>query len=382
MKKIIVIILLSVSFLASFGVSITAKADELTDNVNEQMENLDLTELDEYYENIVGGSESATTTIWEMLNGEFEFDFNGVGSFILNSFFVKIKSLIAPILSVIAVAVFLSFLNGTRGSFLSDSVYESIFIACFSVIVIILIGLFTSVVINVKNDIENLTKLNEIMSPIIITLMLASGANTSAVAFKPSVAFLSGGIMQIMRVVVIPLIGVSTVFGILSYFSKEIKLKKFSELFTSVIKWIFGITISVYGVFLTVQGIGSASYDGISVKAAKYVLSNSVPIVGGFLKDGFDIVIAGSVLIKNTVGLTTVFLIFYTLLSTVALIAAISLLLNFTASVTESFSDERISGFCTFLSKKLTFVLATFLIVGFMFFLTVLMMIFTANGVL
>jgi hypothetical protein len=54
---------------------------------------------------------------------------------------------------------------------------------------------------------------------------------------------------------------------------------------------------------MTVQGITSASIDGISIRATKYAISNSIPIVGGFLRDGFDIVIAGSVLIKNAVGI-------------------------------------------------------------------------------
>ena len=382
MKKAIIFLFLSLLVILCFSCSDKVCADELSDNVKEQIEALDLSELEEYYKNLMGEEESITETIKKMLGGEFSFDYNGISDFVIKAFFSKVKKIIPPILSVVAIAVFLSLLNGIKGSFFKDSIYETVFFACFSAAIIILFSIFANIFIEVKNNIENLTKLSEIMSPIILTLMISSGAETSAAVFKPSVLFLSGGVMEIIASFILPVIAVGLVMGTLSFFSREIKLKKFSDFFGSVIKWVFGITITVYGVFLTVQGIGSATFDGISFKAAKYVISNTVPLVGGFLKDGFDLVVAGSILIKNTVGIAVVILIFYTAISTTALIAAFSLLLNFTASITESFSDERLSGFCTLLSKHLGYLLAALLITSLMFFITVLFMIFSANGVL
>ena len=382
MKKAIIILMGFIGVLTLFGYNTSVKADELTDSVNEQIERLDLSGLESYYQDILGDDESITDKIKDMLSGNFSIEYENVSDFILSAFFSKVKKLIAPILSVVAIAIFLSFLNGVKGAFFNDGIYETMFIACFSAVAVILFSIFISVFTEIKNDIENLTKLSEIMSPIILTLMVSSGAKVSASVFKPSVLFLSGGVMEIISSFILPIVSIALIFGTLSFFSKEIKLKKFSDFFGSVIKWVFGIVITVYGVFLTVNGIGSATFDGISFKAAKYVISNSVPIVGGLIKDGFDLVVAGSILIKNTVGIAVIIIIFHTIISTVALIAAFSLLLNFTASVTETFSDERISGFCSVLSKHLGFLLAALLTVALMFFITVLFMIFSANGVL
>lgn len=381
MKKILIIIFVFLIIFLCLAFTNRVNADELSDTIEEQMENLDLSGLDDYYENILDNKESITEKIQSMLNGEFSFDYNNILQFVINAFFSKVKKLIAPIITVIAIAIFLSFLVGIKSSFLDDSLYQTIFLACFSAISFILISLYLSIFIDIKNDIENLMKLTEIMSPIILSLMISSGAKVSATVFQPSVLFLSGTVMEIISSFILPLIGVNMVFCSISFFSKDIKLKKFADFFGSIIKWVFGIVITVYSVFMTINGIGGASYDGISFKATKYLISNSVPIVGGFLKDGFDIIVAGSILIKNSIGIAVIIMIFYTVISTVALIAALSILLNFTASVTESFSDERISGFCSLVIKNLSFLLASLLVVGLLFFITVLFMIFSANGV-
>jgi stage III sporulation protein AE len=132
--------------------------------------------------------------------------------------------------------------------------------------------------------------------------MVASGGNVSASVYKPAVAFLSSGIINVILTIVLPLIALMIIFNTLSNFSSSIKLEKFSELGASIIKWIIGLIVAVFGIFLSVQGITSATFDGISIKATKFAISNSIPLVGGFLKDGFDLVVAGSILIKNAIG--------------------------------------------------------------------------------
>lgn len=342
------------------------------------MDNIDLSNFENYLNDI--GKDDLISTINKMLSGEFEYDYLTVINSLTGDFISKIKTYLPVFLSVIGIAVFLSIIQGLKSAVFNESVYETVFFACFLTIALLLSGTVSTIFINAKNTIENMAKLNEIMSPIILTLMVSSGATFSAKVFRPSVLFLSGGVIEIISSVVFPLISAAVIFGLISFFSKEIKLKKFSDFFTSVIKWIFGITATVYGVFVTVQGIGSVFYDGISVKAAKYVLSNTVPLVGGLIKDGFDIIIAGSVLIKNTLGIAAIIAIFFTVIPVIAEIAAFSLLLKLTGAITESFSDDRVSGFCTSLSKYLGFVVAALLIVSLMFFITTLFMIISANG--
>ena len=67
MKKAIIILTGFIGVLTLFGYNTSVKADELTDSVNEQIERLDLSGLESYYQDILGDDESITDKIKDML---------------------------------------------------------------------------------------------------------------------------------------------------------------------------------------------------------------------------------------------------------------------------------------------------------------------------
>ena len=231
----------------------------------------------------------------------------------------------------------------------------------------------------VADYVENISKINEIMSPIIITLMIASGHTISASVYKPTVSFFTNGIINVILLVILPLISLVLVFGIISVFSKNIRFNKFVDFFSSLIKWIIGLSLTIFGIFLSVQGLSSAIHDGVSIKAAKYAISNSVPIVGGFLRDSFDLTIAGSILIKNAIGISSLILLINYVIFPIIEIAIFSLMLKLTTALAESISDNKTSQLCGYVSKALSFLNVIIILTGFMLFISILLMIFSAN---
>ena len=158
--------------------------------------------------------------------------------------------------------------------------------------------------------------------------MAASGGGVSAAVYRPAVAFMSGSIANLFLTVVMPIAVVVIVLSFLGNLSEEVRTEKLGDFFKSVSKWIVGLALGIFSVFLSVQGITAAQYDGVSLRAAKYVISGSVPIVGGFLSGGVEIVIAGRALIKNALGSFALFLLFGVLLRPVLLFAALQLFLR------------------------------------------------------
>ena len=169
------------------------------------------------------------------------------------------------------------------------------------------------------------------------------------------------------------------IFSVISNLSTSVKINKLIDFVTGIIKWVLGITITVFTLFMTVNGISSANSDGVSMKLAKYTISNSVPIIGGFIKDGFDIVVAGSILIKNAIGLSSVFVLFYLVLSPVLAMASFSLVIKLVAGLVEPISDPRLSSLCLCVSKCIAYLNACLLAVGFMFFINILLMTFSVS---
>lgn len=371
-------------FFSSYYVSSPQKtyADELSDGIQGELDNLDLSELERFYnENVRTGEKNFDETLRNLLEGKYEFDYGNILDYTLKVVLVDVVKMLPSFLSVMAICVLCALLSGIKGSFFDEGIAEIIFFVCSLCIVLLLSSEIILIWQISKKAIENIAILSEIMSPVILTLMIASGGTVSAAVYKPSVLFLSGGIIGIITNVVFPLVGIMIIFSIVNAFSKNVKLNKFSEGIAGAIKWILGISFTVYGLFLSVQGITSATFDGISLKAAKYAISNSVPLVGGYIRDGFDLVIAGSVLIKNAVGITGTFALFFVLLSPILQIAGASVLLRITSGFAGAIApDASASSLCFELNKGASYIAAAVLCSGLAFFVTVLLMTFSANA--
>ena len=383
MKKKIYALLLSFFVLGIFFCFPTQQvyADELSDSIQQELDNLDLSQLENFYNEVVsGGNSDFATVLGNMLSGNFGSDYNSVYEYMFNAILSDVFETMPLFISVIAIAILCSVVQSIKSAFLSDGVSEIIFFVCLLSIILLLSAEVASIWLSAKNIIQNIAILNEIMSPVILTLMVASGGTVSASVYKPTVAFLTNGIINVITYAVFPLIGLMIVFSVINCFSGSVKLSKFSDFITGVIKWIIGLSFTVYGLFLSIQGISGATFDGISAKAAKYAISNSIPLIGGYLRDGFDLMVAGSVLIKNAIGVVGVFALFYVIVSPVIHMAAVSLLFKLTAAVSEPLSDSAIPNLCMGFSKGITYVTVAVLTVGFMLFVTVLLMIFSANA--
>lgn len=383
MKKLVVVILIFLLSVVLFVPTATAvNADSLSDSINEQLNNLDLGELEEFFNGITTKPNNMDffSYVRGILNGEYNFSFDNVFQYVLDLFFNGAKEILPAFIVVFIIAILCGIIQNLRPNFASDGVNDIVLFACISSIVLLLANQIIGLWENGQNAIKNISILTEIMSPIIITLMLSSGGQVSAAVYSPTVAFLGEVVINIILNFIFPLIGIILILSLLTSLSVSIKLGKTLDFLYSIFKWVIGITTTVFGVFISIQGITSATFDGISLKATKYAISNSIPMIGGFIGGGFDFIIAGSILIKNAVGMSVVVALFYMILTPIIRIIIFSLLLKFTSAIVEPISDARISSFCISMSKCLSYVLISILLVGLMLFIMVLLLTISANA--
>lgn len=367
--------------LLSFGFVKSVKAENLSDSINEQIENLDLENLKKYFDSLENANGIEFYSFLDnLLNGNFKGEYNTFFGYVLSMAFSDFSDTISVICSIIAITLLCSLFNLLKPSLADESVGEIVNLVCLFSILIILSSKIVPLFLSVKNIIQNLTNLCEIMSPIILSLLISSGGTVSASLYSPAVSFLTGGVSAIILNVLLPLVALTLIFHVFSNVCGGIKFNKFADFFSSVIKWVTGITVTIFGIFISVQGIGGAVHDGISIKTAKYAIGNTVPLIGGFLRDGLDFIMVGSVLIKNSIGIIGIFSLFYTILPPVLYMIVLSLGLKLASAVSEPFSDGKVSELLNGVSKSIGSLIACVLLLGFMIFVTVLLIIFTANA--
>lgn len=381
MKKRIAAVLI-VLFLSAFLLGNSPISDEKTldEIVVGELENIDLEALEELYELTFADGKSFSETLNDLLKGKLGEDNESFFGYVKDVIFNNLNSYLPIFAGIVAIVILCSVMQDFKSSGLSEGIGEVISLVGFSAVLILLVPTLTDFFTKTENTIEFIAKTGEIMSPIMATLMVAAGENVSAAMYKPSLLFLTNGIIGVYLKIILPLSGLIAVFSVIAAISPRFRFTKFTEFFGSTVKWIAGLIFTVFGVFMTVRGITAASYDGVSFKTAKYLVSNSIPIAGGFLRDGFDLFMAGSVLIKNAVGVAGLFMIFYRVISPVVEMAVFSLLLKATAAVTESFSFSSVSTLLTSLSKSISYFIMCLLTVGFMFFVVILLIILSAGA--
>lgn len=368
---------------------VTAHAEEaktFDDVLSSLINALDGEELDgkmeEIWEKFGKGDLSFEEKIMSVINGDFALDYSNVFSALGNMLFSGVRSLVPVLMAVCAVALLYSFVKTLNPEFLSEGTGRAVYFVCYAVILGLLAYKTFDVVKGCFDGIKRFASVMEIVFPLIITVMTATGATVSASVYRPAVAFLGAGITNAVTVAVIPLVTFLIVFTCVSGLSETLKTNKLAAFVASVIKWILGISATVFTMFLSVQGMTAASYDGITFRITKYVVGNSVPLVGGFLKDGAELFIASGILIKNALGIFGLIAVIGAILAPLARLVAFSLFLRLAAGVVEPFTDSRISDCMASLAKDLNYVLAASLTVGFMYVITIVLLICTGGALI
>lgn len=352
-----------------------AALEELQKNIEELLKSLDTKELQDYLDSL---TEWRGTDVKEklasLISGDYRLDYSSLAGSVFALVWDECKLILPAFAVVLAVALLCGILNSAKSGFIHSNMSDIInfvgYISVGAVTLVCLIGVLEAGFA----AIGEMRKQMEIVYPLLFTLMAASGGTVSAAIYKPALVFMSGTIVELFSSVVLPTSIAVVVLAFVGNLSEEVRTEKLGELFKSVNKWLIGLTFGLFGILLSVQGIAAAQYDGLSLRAVKYVLSGSVPIVGGFLSGGLDLVLAGSALIKNALGSFSLFLLFGTLLRPVVLFAVFQIFLRLAAAATEPVGGK-ISPFLSRLAGDVSYFLAGLLCIGFLYFLTLLLLV-------
>ncbi len=364
----------------SMAVADTKEEQALNDEVLGMLEELDLQALEEYVQSLKSLSiGNVKERLIAYIAGE-GIDYNNFFQDFLSILLDNVKRMIPAFACIAAVALLCGILQSLQSDFLGRSTAQIVYFVAYMGALIPILSILTECITLSQNTVESLQQQMSAVFPLMITLMAAVGGNVSVAIFQPSVAFLSNTMVALIRNVIFPVTIAIIAFSMAGNLFGDLKTDRFSRFFKSINKWCMGIGISVFGLFLTVQGLTAASYDGIARRAAKYAIGTGVPIVGGFLSGGFDLAVAGGILIKNSLGNFSVLLLIAVLLEPITTMIGANLLMRLTAAIVHPFGESKISAFMEETAENLNYCTAGVLFTAFLYFLAILLLV-CATGV-
>ena len=359
--------------------------EELTQNIEDVLDGLDLSELQQYLDEhaesyLFNFGDNAEEIIRYLVNGNIGTDYSSYITEVLSVVFSDVLSLLPAFAEVVAIALLCAIFSGAEGSVVSSSAVRVVKLACYSLIVAIVSSSLVGVAAECISCVTSLQKQMEIISPLLVTLTVLTGGTGSAAVYQPSAVFLSGGAVEIINGFIFPAAIAAAVLNFMSKINPQISFTGMSKLLKSIMKWTLGITVTVFSVFLTVQSSATSLFDGVLFKATKYIIGNSVPIVGGFLSGGFDLLTAAGLLIKNSVGMCGIVLLIMQIFAPLVLLIAFSLLLKVAGAIVQAAGEKELYSLFSDLSSDTGYFVAGLLVVAFMYALMIMLVINSANS--
>lgn len=354
--------------------------EELSESVEDLLGDLNLDYVDELYndEFKIFGNTTFKEKIKDLINGTYFDNYDNVFKAVMALVFDGITSLVPIFLTIIAIAVLCSILNNLKSDN-KNNVSTIVNFICFAVIITILSVNFKSVIEATSLCLNTMKSQMDAIFPILLTLITAIGGTVSVSIFKPIVAVLSNWITILFSNLLMPIFILSFLFTVISSLSPNVKLNKLNGFLSSSFKWIVGFVFTLFSAFLTIQGISAGKYDGVSIKASKFAIKSYVPIIGGYLSEGLDFVMLGTVLIKNAIGVGGLIILFVTILSPLIQIIVFKLGLQLVAGIIEPINNSEMTNLINGCSKVLIFPIVLLLGVAFMYILSVSLLMCTAN---
>ncbi len=359
--------------------------DEIARNLERALSTADLHEIESFYNKyadtirpLTGGTD-LKTFLTKLAKGGADFDIADVYSLVIDSMFGGVKKSIPAIIEIIVIALLFSIISHFKPSFGESGVSKAAQTAEYVIIGTITISILVTAFTIGTNAIAGMTSFTKEFFPLMIAMLTALGGLTSAAILSPATIFLTTGISLFYNSFILPMIIVLTVFTLINNFSSTIKLSGFCSLIKTIIKWAIGISFTIFLGIISIQGLLGSTFDGISIKTAKYTIDKLVPIIGGMFSDTVDVLISCTLLIKNAIGIAGIIIIAGIVITPVFAILAHYFLFKLSGAVLEPVAGEKLSKFASDSADVLLILFAAVLASAAMFFITIAVLIGAGN---
>ena len=365
MKKIFLILI----YVLIFSVKIVYAFDTyevLTDDVKENIE-----------EAFDGTGIDAQTLIDKLNSGENVFDANNILSFlkkhIKDAFYENIGFAVNLSVIILIVAVI-------ENMKVLKNDFNVIYIVCTCIVAAKTVSIFGSVSVYATQTVDNIILFINSLTPVLIYLIAGMGKIVTSNMLSPLMLGVSSFLSIFIKSFIIPLIFISVSFSVCYHITGKEQIKNFGSFIASFIKWLCGFMLTLYIGIITIIGVTAPKVDDVTLKTAKYAVSNFVPFVGNMLSDSVELVFTCSSVLKNSVGIAGLFAILSVAVLPCIKIGIKIIMLNIVSVLVLPVSQKNICGLICDINKFLSMLLGMVFVVMLMYILSVTVIIFIGGA--
>lgn len=371
---------LAALFLLALLLPAAAAAEKTEERVAQGIESvidgMDFAAVEDVTLDVPGWPERRTLeqTVQALAGGE-GFSADDVLTAALGIFMREVGALIQMMLSVMLPVVLASLLMHTLSP-QSDSLSAMSRSACFVLVLTPVIVTTLGELSHTRQTIVTMTRHMERLLPMLLTLLPPSA---SSAFLHPMVAAASGSMVFLAREVILRLVMCTCAVTAVNHLSDRAHLTRMAQLLRGAVCWLLGVSFTVFLGAMSLQGVTSASIDGVAIRAAKYAVDNFVPVVGGMFSDTMDTLVGCTLIVKNALGVAAVLVLVGALVGPLLRTLAVVFMLRLSAALLEPIADGDIVCAIGDFSRTVVLFFITMLCVGTMYFLLIVQVLLVGN---
>ena len=286
-------------------------------------------------------------------------------------FFREITSQMHLLGKLLFLAVLCVLMQQLQHSFRSSEIAVLSYSVCFIFLLIIGMKAFISAVMLAEQTIDAMIGFMEALLPLLLFLLTAVGAITSATLFTPLMLFAVNALGVLMKTVILPMFLLTAVLDLLNYFSRTYRLGQLASLIRQGGMILFGFGMMLFTGLLAVQGVSGGIADGLGLRTAKFAVGNFVPIVGKIFADSVDVIFGASLILKNAVGIFGIVTVATVCLVPLVKLLVLAFLMKAGGALIQPMGEERLASCLAQLGMHILLLFAVTLSVALIFFLTI-----------
>lgn len=362
----------------------TSVAENNENLIRSQLNKMQLAEVESFWSQLQSTygqyfQEKNLPSLMELLTNQKSFTWQSVLSAFVEYFFHEVLQGGKLLGSIIVLTVFSMILATLQTAFERNQVSKVAYTIVFMVLIVLAVDSFSVAITAAKQAIGGMVNFMLALIPLLLALLATMGNLSSVTFFHPLIIFMIHVIGTVIYTVVLPLLFFSAILHIVSTLSDKYKVNQLADLFRKASVGILGVLLTLFLGVLSVQGATTAITDGITVRTAKYISGNFVPIIGRTIADATDTVVGASLLVKNSVGLAGVIILLLICAFPALKILTLSFIYNFSAAIMQPLGNSPIIASLTTIGRTLLYVFAALAAVGLMFFLAITIVITSGN---
>ncbi|MFD1422211.1 stage III sporulation protein AE [Laceyella tengchongensis] len=284
------------------------------------------------------------------------------------------------LLGTIVVLTVLSMLLRTlQTAFEQNQVSKVAYAIVFMVLIILAANSFHVAVDSAKTAIGRMIDFMLALVPMMLTLLVSMGNIGSVALFHPLIVFMIHTIGTFIYTIVFPLLFLSAILSIVSCLSEKYKVNQLASLLRKISVSVLGGLLAIFLGVISIQGATASIADGVTLRTAKYLTGNFIPVIGRTISEAADTVMGASLLVKNTIGLAGVLILLFICAFPALKILSLAFIYNFTAAVMQPLGNSPIIESLSTIGRTLIYIFAALATVGLMFFLAITIIVASGN---